>query len=587
MSMAFASSFLDSTIVRGARMTFLSRFRILTKILAVIGLLSVIAAGITGLGIMAMKSLSESSAAIDHVSGQTVLAARMVQNIIALSRAEFRVVSDPRPDNRAAVQKDIDEEKRRFETRFKNIQGKASDAVKAKLPPLWALWMDYQKELATTLKAAEAVSGVQMPDEIAKLRDEAVGSAAIAQKLRDAGRELVEILEKSAHETAEAAHEEFVRVSRLMVIAAALGIALGVLLGFLVGQFGVAKPIRNLVQLLQRLAGGDYDIAITGADRRDEVGEVAKTALVFKDNGLAKLRMEQEQREADARVAAQRSADMRRLADEFQGAVGTIVESVSSASTELEAAAGSLTKTAETTQQLSTTVASASEEASANVQSVASASEELASSVTEIARQVQESATIADQAVKQAAKTDASIVELSNAAARIGEVVQLITDIAAQTNLLALNATIEAARAGEAGRGFAVVASEVKALAAQTAKATEEIGTQIGGMQTATSEAVTAIKEISGTIERISEISSVIAAAVEEQGAATQEIARNVQQAAHGTTQVATTITQVNRGADDTGSASTQVLASAQSLSGESNRLRLEVDRFLSTVRAA
>jgi methyl-accepting chemotaxis protein len=349
----------------------------------------------------------------------------------------------------------------------------------------------------------------------------------------------------------------------------------------------VIRPLGGMTHTMNEMADGRLDVIVPGADRTDEIGKMAKSMEVFRGNALEVERMRAEQTESEARLAAQRKSDMHRLADEFQSAVGSIVESVSSASTELELAAGSLTKTAETTQQLSTTVASASEEASANVQSVAASSEQLAASVNEIGRQVHESAAIADQAVKQAAKTDASIVGLSNAAARIGEVVQLITDIAAQTNLLALNATIEAARAGEAGRGFAVVASEVKALAAQTAKATDEIGTQIAGMQAATGEAVGDIKEIGSTITRISEIASVIAAAVEEQGAATQEIARNVQQAAQGTTQVASTITDVNRGAGETGSASSQVLASARSLSGESKHLKLEVDRFLSTVRAA
>jgi methyl-accepting chemotaxis protein len=239
------------------------------------------------------------------------------------------------------------------------------------------------------------------------------------------------------------------------------------------------------------------------------------------------------------------------------------------------------------TQSLSGTVAAASEQASANVQSVASATEEMTASVNEISRQVQESSRIASEAVKQAQETDARINKLSQAAGRIGDVVKLITAIAEQTNLLALNATIEAARAGEAGRGFAVVASEVKQLASQTAKATDEIGTQIAGMQAATQESVAAIKEISATIARVSEIAATIAAAVEEQGAATQEISRNVQQAAQGTAQVASNITDVNRGAAETGSASSQVLSSAQSLSSESNHLKLEVDKFLVTVRAA
>jgi methyl-accepting chemotaxis protein len=351
--------------------------------------------------------------------------------------------------------------------------------------------------------------------------------------------------------------------------------------------YNIARPIRRIGDVLMTLANGDKSVDVPYAARGDEVGDAARAASTFKDNLVRIEKMEAEQKEAEQREAANRKREMQRLADEFQSAVGGIVQTVSSASSQLESAAGTLTKTAEKTQQLSGVVASASEEASANVQSVASASEEMSSSVNEIARQVQESSRIAGEAVQQAQKTDARIAELSQAASRIGDVVKLITAIAEQTNLLALNATIEAARAGEAGKGFAVVAQEVKALAAQTAKATDEIGSQIGSMQAATGESVAAIKEIGGTIARIAEIASTIAAAVEEQGAATQEISRNVQQAAQGTAQVATNITDVNRGASETGSASEQVLSSARSLSGESQHLKAEVDKFLSTVRAA
>ncbi|PWB62374.1 MAG: methyl-accepting chemotaxis protein [Bradyrhizobiaceae bacterium] len=371
------------------------------------------------------------------------------------------------------------------------------------------------------------------------------------------------------------------------VLALALaGVALGLALAWLIGR-AISRPIRRIGEVLLELANGNKAVEVPYADRGDEVGDNARAAKTFKENLLRIERMEAEQREAERRAAEQRRADMHRLADEFQSAVGNIVETVSSASTELEAAAGTLTRTAETTQQLSATVASASEEASANVQSVATASEEMASSVGEISRQVQMSSEIAAEAVKQAEATNAQITELSNSASRIGDVVKLITAIAEQTNLLALNATIEAARAGDAGRGFAVVAQEVKALASQTAKATEEIGTQIAGMQAATGQSVAAIQGIGGTIARIAEIASTIAAAVEEQGAATREIARNVQEAAKGTTEVASNIGHVSHGAGETGSASTQVLASAQSLSSESNHLRLEVDKFLATVRAA
>jgi methyl-accepting chemotaxis protein len=373
---------------------------------------------------------------------------------------------------------------------------------------------------------------------------------------------------------------------RSLVLAAAVILLLAGLGAFLLGR-GLSRPVAALTETMNRLSGGDTGIAIPGRARADELGTMAKAVEVFRQSMIEAEHLRSEQAETEKRAATQRKADMRRMADEFEAAVGEIVGTVSTASTELEASATSMSRTAENTQRLSGIVTSASEEASANVQSVAGASEEMMASVSEIGRQVQESNRIAGEAVAQAQNTDARIAELSKAAERIGDVVSLITSIAEQTNLLALNATIEAARAGEAGRGFAVVAQEVKALAGQTAKATSEISSQIAGMQSATQESVTAIKEIGGTIGRVSEIASTIAAAVEEQGAATAEIARNIQQAAHGTTQVAVNIVDVNKGATESGTASAQMLTSARMLANESNRLKLEMDKFLSTVRAA
>ena len=368
------------------------------------------------------------------------------------------------------------------------------------------------------------------------------------------------------------------------LIAAALVLVVAV--SFLIGR-GIVRPITGMTGAMHKLAGGDTAAEIPGRERGDEVGEMAQSVQVFKQSMIEAERLRAEQAEAEKRTEAKRKADMLALADRFEAAVGEIIETVSAASTELEASATTLTRTADTARTLTTAVAAASEEASTNVQAVATATEELTSSVTEIGRQVEDSNRIASEAVQQAERTDTRMIELSKAADRIGDVIKLITTIAEQTNLLALNATIEAARAGEAGRGFAVVANEVKALAAQTAKATGDIGAQVVGIQSATQESVASIKEISGTIARISAIAATIAAAVEEQGAATQEIARNIQQASAGTTQVASSVTEVSRGASETGSASSLVLSSAQSLAGESNRLKLEVQKFLQTVRAA
>jgi methyl-accepting chemotaxis protein len=351
--------------------------------------------------------------------------------------------------------------------------------------------------------------------------------------------------------------------------------------------FGVIRPIAEMTGVMKGLAGGDLNVSVPALSRDDEVGAMARAVQIFKENALRVQSMESEQAGLKRRAEEDRKAAMWAMADGFDSVIGKIIQTVSTASSELESSAGRLTKTAEVTQSLSATVATASEQSSANAQSAAAAAEEMASSVSEIGRQVSDSHRISREAVSQVEATNARIADLAQSAGRIGEVVKMISAVAEQTNLLALNATIEAARAGEAGRGFAVVASEVKALATQTAKATEEISEQIGQMQSATNQSVSAIREIGGTIGRIAEISQAIAAAVEEQGAATQEISRNVQRAAQGASQVAGSITDVNRGATDTGAASTHVYGLAQSLLGQSNHLRGEVEKFLSTVRAA
>jgi methyl-accepting chemotaxis protein len=375
--------------------------------------------------------------------------------------------------------------------------------------------------------------------------------------------------------------------SALLMLAIILGLAIiaGVAVSFYMIQ-DVSNGIASIVKPMQALGRGDLSVEIPHRGEKTEIGSMADALQIFKEALIAKKAADEAAaKDAEAKIERGRRVD--NITRDFEKMIGEIVQTVASASSQLETSAGSLSATAARSQELSTTVAAASEEASTNVQSVASATEELSSSVNEISRQVQESARMASDAVGQARSTTDRVSELSKAATRIGDVVELINTIAGQTNLLALNATIEAARAGEAGRGFAVVASEVKALAEQTAKATGEIGQQINGIQAATQDSVNAIKEISGTIEKLSEISSTIAAAVEEQGAATQEISRNVQQAAQGTQQVSANITDVQRGATETGSASSQVLTAAQTLSGDSGRLKSEVSKFLTNVRAA
>ena len=455
---------------------------------------------------------------------------------------------------------------------------------------LVATYLNAGVELAAAEKTviAAAPRGV---DETAKAEDakENLVNTRILPTAKEISTRIAKLVKVADESAAERRNELLAELDHVATVGLVVGALVMLMLigSALFSVLNIARPIRRIGDVLLELARGNMAVVIPYTERGDEVGDNARAAHTFKDNLTRIERMEAEQKKHEADVAAQRKAEMNKLADAFQAAVGGIVDTVSSASSQLEAAASTLSGTAAQTQELSGMVASASEEASTNVGAVASAAEEMSASVVEISRQVHDSSRIACEAVKQAERTDNRINELLKAAGRIGDVVKLITAIAEQTNLLALNATIEAARAGESGRGFAVVASEVKALAAQTAKATDEIGMQIAGMQTATQDSVGAIKEIGATIGHIADIATTIAATVEEQGTSTVEIARNVSQAAKGTAEVADKITQVNRGASATGSASAQVLASAQLLSRESGSLKAEVENFLNTVRAA
>lgn len=361
-----------------------------------------------------------------------------------------------------------------------------------------------------------------------------------------------------------------------------------ILLGILLlAARSVIGPIREIAGQTTKLATGNFHATVSGVARTDEIGDLAKAIEIFRRHGLEveSLRTERSAREKE--VAAERKADLQKLADQFQGTVGAIVDAVSTTANQLEESAKKLSESAKLTERCSESVVATCDGASINVRSVAGASEQMAASIRQIILQVQESKEIAGRAVEQAEATDTQITELSSAAEHIGDVVKLIGAIAGQTNLLALNATIEAARAGETGRGFAIVAQEVKALAGQTAHAADAIASKISSMQTATVDSFVAIKEIGLTINRISDIAAEVTAAVEEQGATTSEIAGSVQHLALGTTQVATDIAEVSRDARETGSAAGQVLSSAKLLSEESTRLKQELDKFLVTVRAA
>ncbi|MEA2917184.1 MAG: hypothetical protein QOJ15_9265 [Bradyrhizobium sp.] len=371
-----------------------------------------------------------------------------------------------------------------------------------------------------------------------------------------------------------------------LVIGAAAGLicAFGIL-GW-IALYQISRPLAFMTREMTKLANGELDIEIDGADRADEVGGLARSLQVFRENAVTARRLEDEQRQQQIQKEIRQHAVEEYIAV-FDQQVCEALDTLSAASTEMHATAGSMSATAEETSRPSTAVATASDQASANVQTVAAATEQLHASTNEISRQVTQSAEFASTAVVEAERTNATIQGLAETAQKIGDVVSLIQNIASQTNLLALNATIEAARAGEAGRGFAVVASEVKALANQTAKATEDISTQIAAIQGETGLAVDAIKAIGGTIRQMNEIASAIAAAVEEQGAATRDISRNIQLVAQGTNGVAANIAGVNEAAQETGTAAGQELTAADDLSRQADKLRTNVNGFLGKIRAA
>ena len=422
----------------------------------------------------------------------------------------------------------------------------------------------------------------------------------------------IEKFTKNAAVTAEE-HEHF--AEQLIMIVSIVSFVLASIIAFFVVSRAIARPLRNVVDVVGELQKGNLDVDIT-VKANDEIGLVTHALVEFREKMKETRRLEAEaverdkqvaeaekqreaeaveaerkaeeaKREAEEKAAQQRRQELLDLAETFEADVGGVVQQISSAATQMQSAAQTMSATAEETSSQSATVAAASEEASSNVQTVATATEELAASIQEITRQVAESAKTARGAVEETEMANEKVQSLEEAARKIGEVVELINDIASQTNLLALNATIEAARAGEAGKGFAVVATEVKSLADQTAKATDDIAGQIAAIQSATGEAVTAISSISGTIRTVDEIASAIAAAVEEQGSATQEISSNVQQLSAASDEVNTNIASVSQAASDTGSAAGQVLSSAKSLTDEADKLGTSVENFLNKVRAA
>ncbi|MGA7995193.1 MAG: methyl-accepting chemotaxis protein [Bradyrhizobium sp.] len=562
----------------------LAQYSIRAKITAVVAFLLL---ALTGMGLLAVKNMRSLNASTVDINTNWLPSVRVLGDLRAGVITYRNVI-------REHMLAETLEEKQAAEKTLATVV-ESNTKIRQTYEPMitspeerafyteWSkIWDEYRKGTQEVMALSRKDAG-KIPHDAHELNTKTVNKLSL--QADEVLKKDIDLNNTGADKAATDAADNYTFAFALLAVILAVAVVVGVGVGIYLIR-DVSSGIASIVKPMQALGQGDLAAQVPHRGEKTEIGAMADVLQVFKEALIAKKAADEAAaRDAEAKIERGRRVDG--ITRDFESMIGEIVETVSSASTQLEASAGTLTATAERSQTLTTAVAAASEEASTNVQSVASATEEMASSVNEISRQVQESARMAGDAVGQARTTTDRVSELSKAATRIGDVVELINTIAGQTNLLALNATIEAARAGEAGRGFAVVASEVKALAEQTAKATGEIGQQITSIQAATQESVGAIKEISGTIEKLSEISSTIAAAVEEQGAATHEISRNVQQAAHGTVQVSSNIADVQRGASETGMASSQVLSAAKSLSGDSNRLKLEVGKFLSAVRAA
>jgi len=565
-----------------ARAGLAGRVSIPAKILALVGVMALVAGAIAGASVWAVSSLNTASNQLGASAAQMRLGARLNQEILELNRAEYRAAMHPEnlPDIRAETRDRRD----RIETLLADAKAIAAKAEMSRLTKLQTAYEAYVTDLETTFDKAAALrdgDGNQnaVLSSVRESRESATKARETAATFVNTGAEQTTAREKAAASTAATAEQ-------VVLIVAVAGIAVGLVVSWLVARWSIVSPLRAAVESMTRLAEGERNVEVHGAGRGDEVGEIAQALDYFKQQAEESDRLKREQAEAERKAEAERRQEMDKLAERFRRDVGGLVDEVTSATQQLQQAADRMSTVSGNTRNQAQSVASAAEQASSNVNTVASSSEELSNSIQEISGQVAHTSEQARSARDAADTAGDQVDELATAANQIGDVVSMIKDIAEQTNLLALNATIEAARAGEAGKGFAVVAGEVKNLASQTTKATDDISERISNIQNQTNDAVSAISNIAKTVRDIDESASSIASAIEEQTAATRDISSNVQEASTGTAEVTKNISGVNEAAKETSSAAEQVDSAVKQLHGKTTSLKEKAESFVASVKS-
>jgi methyl-accepting chemotaxis protein len=559
----------------------LKNFSIPQKVIAVVSLMGLVAAMIAVVGWRETSKLKHAMEVVGLREEAAREAMDLRVDIIAISRMTYQVAQQP---NKASdFTAEADRRTKEMLDRFKTLEAVADAQEKNLLDQMRAALNAYFDVIRSMIKVAASDKG----SDRATMNAEVEKGLASQRTVTDTVKAYSTYTAKKLADMRSAAEEAANAAIQLQIGVAAIGIVLGVLISLLMTKFSIVSPLRNLTSVMRRLADGDLAVELPAGNRSRDIGQMIETVQVFKDRMVRNKALELEAVQAREASEVQRKRMMTDLAATFDGAIGEIIQSVSTAAGRMQSTAEQLTNSAQATSSRSTAVAAAAEQTSANVLAMSSATEELGASVSEISRQVEQSAIMSREAVQAATLTTEIVSQLSAAADRVGAVIDMISAIAGQTNLLALNATIEAARAGEAGRGFAVVATEVKSLADQTSKATADISSQIAAIQTSTSQAVEAISGITQRIQAMSDVSSSIAMAVDQQGAATQEIVTSVNQASAGTGEVTANINKVAQVAEETETAAHQVLTSSSALVGQAEHLRNQVNNFLATVRAA